>query len=248
MRVAVVATLWSHSLAAQSAPATVTVPFVGCPSAGQAGESPPPEGSPKVVTLGSELAERIAYYIGEHSQGVFAPRGWHCQVIYGSSGGTLVVTPAAVDGSQFYRSGVRGPAVELEGSNGGSGRFEVAAFATLLFPNAAAAFIKYVGDMDPEILRDEIAGLYHAHDSIQPGTGRLGKFTTPSNAKGLGTACSLAPDSDPIHGLAVFDDGTLSVLRVRIGPGLQSIEAAILRLNEECMLSETRCLEPLRAP
>ena len=174
IQVVAVVTLLTHSVAAQSAAAPMSVPFVGCPSEGQAGEFDPPKGSPKAVALPAELAEHMAYYIGEQSQGVFAPRGWHCQVVYGSSGGTLVVTPAAVDPLKFYRSEIRGPAVEFEGSNSGSGRFEVAAFASLLFPKAAAAFIKRVGDMDPEVLRNEMAGLPHAHDSIHPGTGNLG--------------------------------------------------------------------------
>lgn len=214
---------------------------MGCPSEGQAGPFDPPKGSPKAVALPAALAEQIAYYVGEQSQGVFAPRGWHCQVIYGSSGSTLVVTPAVVDTSQLYPSKVRGPAVELEGANSGSGRFQVAAFATLLFPTAAAEFIKDVGDVDPTPLRDELSRLPHAHDLIAPESRNVGKFTTPPNVRGLGTTCSLAPDGDAIHGIAVFEDGYLSVLRVRLGRHMEDVEAAILGLNEACMMTVSGC-------
>src|SRR5262245_57410496 len=128
-RVAILAMAAAISLPARS---EVTVPFVGCPSDGGAGSFDAPKGSPKAVALPAAVAEHIAYYIGEQSRGVFAPRGWHCQVVYGSSGGTLVVTPAAVTPSQLYRSEVRGEAVELEGVSGAaSGRFGVAAYGSL---------------------------------------------------------------------------------------------------------------------
>jgi hypothetical protein len=242
IRAVAVAILATVSVSAQSASPQVLVPFVGCPSEGQAGPFDPPKGSPKAVALPAALAEQIAYYVGEHSQGVFAPRGWHCQVIYGSSGGTLVVTPAAVDPSQLYRSKVRGHAVELEGiASGGSGRFQVAAVSSLLFPKAAAAFIKQVRDLEPEILRDELEALPHAKDSIGPVVGTLARFATPADARGLGTACSLAPTGDAIHGVAVLHEGYLSILRLRLGQNMDSIEGAILRLNHECMLNVGGC-------
>ena len=240
--VGVIAIVATVSVSAPSAAAQVTVPFVGCPSEGQAGPFDPPKGRPKAVALPAALAERIAYYIGEQSQGVFAPRGWHCQVVYGSSGSTLVVTPVAADPSRLYQSEVRGDGVELEAVSGAaSGRFEVAAYGSLLFPKAAAAYVQHIKDDEPGILKDEQEGLVHAHDSITPAAGHIAKFTTPANEKGLGTACSLAATGAAIHGIAVYREGFVQILRVRLGRDLAEIEAAIQRLNQECMLSASGC-------
>jgi len=62
IRAAVVAMLATASAAAQSASPQVWVPFVGCPSEGQAGPFDPPKGSPKAVALPAELAGRIAVF------------------------------------------------------------------------------------------------------------------------------------------------------------------------------------------
>ena len=77
------------------------IAFVGCPSDGQAGPIDAPQGMPKVVTLDEVPAEEVAYYKGEQAPGVFAPRGWHCRVWYGSSGSTFVVIPASLESRDF---------------------------------------------------------------------------------------------------------------------------------------------------
>jgi predicted aspartyl protease len=228
------ALLAAVSVSAQPSSTQVLVPFVGCPSEGQAGPLDPPKGSPRPVSLPAAIAKEIAWYVGEQSEGIFAPRGWHCQVLYGSSGSTLVVTPATVDTSHLYRQEVRGPAVELESVEGsGSGRFQVAAFSSLVFPKAAAALIERVKEESPDLLQSEQEALPHARDSISTVADDLARFVTPANAKGLGTACSLRPTDDAIHGIAIFDEGGLSILRVRLGRDLKHIEAAILRLNQD---------------
>jgi hypothetical protein len=232
----------ASAASAQPAATEALVPFVGCPSRGQAGSFHRPKGSPRAVALPDALAKEIAWYVGEYSQGVFAPRGWHCQVVYGSSGSTLVVTPGRVDPAHLYESQVRGHAVELEGVEGaGSGRFQVAAFASLMFPKAGAAFIERIKDEEPDLLKTQTEELRYPSDSITPIADDLAKFATPANAKGLGTACSLRPTGDAIHGLAVFREGLLSILRVRLGQDPNNIEAAIVRLNEECMRSAAGC-------
>src|SRR5436190_3374384 len=120
-----------------------TVPFVGCPADGQSGPIAPPKGQPKVVSLGDLPAGGIAYYKGDQAPGVFAPAGWHCRVWYGSSGSTLVVTPTPLDTTHFPK--VAGPAVEMSVSYGGtSGRFNVARYASRLFPRLLARFIQRV--------------------------------------------------------------------------------------------------------
>src|SRR5258706_8228370 len=74
-----------------------TVPFVGCPSDGQMGPIAAPTGAPKVVELDAATAREIAYYSGDGGPAAFAPRGWYCQVSYGSSGSTIFVTPSPFD-------------------------------------------------------------------------------------------------------------------------------------------------------
>jgi hypothetical protein len=227
------------------APLSESVPFVGCPADGQAGPFEPPEGASRTVALPAALAEQIAFYEGTYSPGVFAPRGWQCKVLYGSSGSILLVTPAASDPSWTSRSELPGQAVQVETVVGdGSGRFRVAAYGSYLFPKAAAKFVEAVTDMDPEIANDAVAALPRATDAVFPVASTVARFTTPASAKGLGTDCGLAPTGDPIHGIAVLDtsDGMgLAVLRVRLASNLHGVEAAILALNEECLQSRDGC-------
>jgi hypothetical protein len=212
---------------AQTPDAKVAVPFVGCPSEGQAGPLDPPIGSPKLVALPAVLAEQIAFYEGRQAPGAFAPRGWHCQVVYGSSGGFLVVTPTPPDFSRRVQSEVRGRAVEVEYVGGeGSGRFRVAAYA------------------DPESTRDVLASLPHANDSVSSVTRTVARFTTPAHTEGMGTDCSLAPGDDRVRGVAILhtDEGFyLTVLRVRLGSTSHDLEAAVLRLNERCIQDRGGC-------
>ena len=82
---------------------------------------------------------------GEQSSGVFAPRGWHCEVLYGSGSSHLRVTPTARDAPYFPIAKIRGSVVELEYAFGGfSGRFTVAVYASRLFPRTAACSIEHV--------------------------------------------------------------------------------------------------------
>ena len=64
----------------------LTVPFVGCPSDGQAGPVATPTGGPVRVSLPARVAAELAYYKGGQGTGVLAPRGWQCFESYGSSG------------------------------------------------------------------------------------------------------------------------------------------------------------------
>ena len=122
-----------------------TVPFVGCAADGQTGPIPPPEGAARVVELWDAPLEQIAYYEGANFSGVYAPRGWHCRVLYGSAGATIVVSPANLNPSEFPPSPIRDQAVERVYMEGGtSGRFSVATYASRLFPKLAAAFVTKV--------------------------------------------------------------------------------------------------------
>src|SRR5438552_10663703 len=104
------------------------IPFVGCPANGQIGPIEAPHGTPKVVPLDSLTARQIAYYKGHVGPGVFAPRGWHCRVWYGSAGSTLLVTPTSIDSANVQKPQIHGHPVELESRDGTpAGRFEAAA-------------------------------------------------------------------------------------------------------------------------
>jgi len=222
-----------------------TVPFVGCPGDGQQGYIAPAKGGPKVVGSHDVPLEAIAYYKGDYAPGVFAPRGWHCRVWYGSSGSSLLVTPTPIDTTHFLPPKVLGPAVEMRLSFAGtSGRFSVARYGSRLFPSVLASFIG--GVKNEHIAPDsEFDPRQYARDSVRSSGRLVAEFTTPPDLIGLGTAELLGPSRDPIHGIAVIaPDSTepdMSILRVRLGADMRRIEAAVLRLNMGCMQETDGC-------
>jgi hypothetical protein len=234
------AVLWAGCQAQQG-----TIPFVGCPADGQLGPIEAPKGQPKVVSLGDVPAGAIAYYKGEQAPGVFAPIGWHCRVWYGSSGSSVLVTPTPIDTTHFLPPKVLGPAVELGLSFAGtSGRFGVARYASRLFPRVLASFIE--GVKHEHLVPDsEFEPRQYAQDSVTNLDSVVAEFTTPPSVSGLGTAAHLGPSRDPIHGVAtIAPDPTepdMSILRVRLGADMRQVEAAVLRLNRECMQQTDRC-------
>jgi len=222
-----------------------TVPFVGCPADGQQGYIPPPQGQPKVAGRHDVSLEAIAYYKGEYSSGVFAPAGWHCRVWYGSSGSTLLVTPTPIDTAGFRPLKVLGPAVEMRFSFAGtSGRFSVARYGSRLFPTVLASFVRSVKGEHVAPDSEFDPGQY-AGDSVRSLGRLITLFTTPPGVSGLGTAEFLVPSRDPIHGVAVIAadsmEPDMSILRVRLGAHMRQVEAAVLRLNRECMQTTDGC-------
>jgi len=222
-----------------------SVPFVGCPADGQTGPIEPPRGEPRVVSLGELPAGAIAYYKGEQAPGVFAPAGWHCRVWYGSSGSSVLVTPTPIDTTHFLPPKLVGSAVELGlRSAGTSGRFSVASYASRLFPRVLARFIEGVKNehLEPD---SEFGPQRYARDSVSSVDSLVAEFTTPPGVSGLGTTGLLGPSRDPIHGVAVIaSDPTepdMSILRVRLGGNMRQVEAAVLRLNRECMQKTDGC-------
>lgn len=222
-----------------------TVPFVGCPADGQQGPIEAPRGQAKVVSLGDVPAGAIAYYKGEQAPGVFAPSGWHCRVWYGSSGSGLLVTPTPIDTTHFVPPKVLGPAVEMGLSFAGtSGRFSVASYASRLFPTVLASFIE--GVKNEHLVPDsEFEPRRYARDSVRNLDNWVAEFTTPAGMSGLGTAGLLGPSGDPIHGVAVIAPNTtepdISILVVRLGANMRKVEAAVLRLNRQCMQETDGC-------
>jgi hypothetical protein len=222
-----------------------TIPFVGCPADGQAGPIEPPKGRPKVVSLDELPAGAIAYYKGEQAPGVFAPAGWHCRVWYGSSGSSVLVTPTPIDTTHFLPPKLVGPAVEMGLSFAGtSGRFSVASYASRLTPRVIAGFIE--GVKNEHLVPDsEFGPRRYARDSVSSVDSFVAEFTTPPGVSGLGTADLLGPSRDPIHGVAVISldptEPDMSILRVRLGGSMRQVEAAVLRLNRECMQETDGC-------
>jgi hypothetical protein len=214
------------------------VPFVGCPADGQAGPIDPPQGTPKSVTVDKAAADQIAYYEGEQAPGVFAPRGWRCQVTYGSGGAILSVSAESLNAT-FPRPKSQGPAVELSTAQGGtSGRFTVAEHAAWLFPKAGAEFIERVNQLVDTPVRSNRER--YAQDSVRSVDDLTAEFTTPARATGLGTEHYLAPSQDPISGVVVlrksdpeFPD--LLIVRVRLPAGSEGLKSVLLRLNRECL-------------
>ncbi len=220
--------------------------FVGCPADGQLGYIDPPDGAPKMVTLPDTLASQIAFYKAENSPGVFAPRGWHCKVTYGSNGSSLRVTPKALDTTDLRSATIRRPVVELEFEVGGtSGRFSVAAYASRLFPKTAAAFIERVKKEGLEPVSDFERGPY-PHDSVRYPDSLVAEFITPPETNGLGTGVVLLPSRDTVRGIVVLDDAdpdepNITILRVRIPPNMHRVADTILRLNRECVVTHEGC-------
>ena len=224
-----------------------SVPFVGCPADGQTGPIAAPSGAPKAVPLANMPLGAIAYYRGEQAPGVFAPRGWHCRVWYGSSGSGIVVSAAPIDSIHLFPPPpFRGPAVELEVSEGGtSGRFSVAFAAARLFPRVAAGFIKSVKEEGLVRASEFPRGPYRT-DTVTYLDSLTAEFITPPHRRGMGTEGYLAPSQDAIYGTVLLsnpDSGEpdLVTLAVRMRPGMHKLEEAILQLNRECLLKSDGC-------
>jgi hypothetical protein len=218
------------------------VAFVGCPSDGQAGYIERPGEEPRMVTVTEVSAGEVAYYKGAMAPGAYAPTGWHCHVWYGSGGGHLLVTPEVLDSApgSAWPPKTTGPAVELSlYDSGASGRYEVAKYALLFFPQADAKFIQRVNeDLDVKISQPSLRAF--AKDSINRISDNIAAFVTPSNTTGFGTEQYLGPSSDPISGVAFLDQSNpygpnFVALRVRLKTTNTPLESALLRLNRECM-------------
>lgn len=229
--------------ASLSAYAQMSVPYVGCSGDGQTGPYSAAKGSPKLVNLPPEIANKLAWYEykGDAGQiGTLGPRGWNCFVTIGSNGETLYVAPEALDSAKILEhknwNGFTGAVIQLSGSDGGtSGRFEVARTVARVFP----AYRNYARKIIAEGFgpaSDYPFGPFPSDHLTYKGK-KLVEFTTPSHHKGLGTMSWLLPSNQPIIGFALLtigpdvDTGLLQ-LSLRLPHSLSFLSAALIQQAE----------------
>jgi hypothetical protein len=186
--------------------APTTVPFVGCPANGQTGAIAAPKGKPVAVELEPALAGRLAFYQAE-GLGVLAPRGWHCALLYGSSGSFLLATPDPIRLDDYFdvSKTVAGPAVQVGYNYGGtSGRSAVAALVARYFPQRED-FVRSVVELEKTFgsKRPYPTGPFPGDKPVTRKK-TVVEFVTPANAKGLGTVGRLKPDDEPIYAAAML--------------------------------------------
>jgi hypothetical protein len=206
--------------AAPAKPATVTVPFVGCASDGQAGPQAAPSGKSLPVAIPAGVAQRLAYYKAEYGIGVLAPRGRNCFSIYGSDGSNLFVSPDPINTSDLSSmdwKGFTGQVIEVSEMDGDtSGRFEVAKVIARVFP-AYKIFAQNVIAEGIEPASDFPFGPYPSDKLTYRGK-NIVEFETPANAHGLGTDSLLLMNASPIKGVAILTgaDTDLTHLSARV--------------------------------
>ncbi|MGA9626798.1 MAG: DUF2939 domain-containing protein [Bryobacteraceae bacterium] len=203
-----------------------SIPFVGCPSDGQAGPIGIPNGSSPTVLAGLQAAQRLAYYKADLGPGVLAPRGWYCSGTYGSNGETVFVGPQPIADDM-------GAAIELSRSSGGtSGRFEVARMIARVFPAHRDFASRVIGEgLVPAA--DFPFGPYPL-DRLNYKNDEIVEYETPARADGLGTCSGLRKNDSAINGVVILSGPTpdLLVLSVRLPPEFVELTAPIIQQAE----------------
>lgn len=186
-----------------------TVPFVGCPTDGQAGPVAAPTGGPVRVSLPARVAAELAYYKGGQGTGVLAPRGWQCFESYDATGNGLVVRPGAVS----WGMEVEGPAVVAEvRSSGASGRFTVARVIARVFPE----FQWFVDGVREGFDELDLPSGPVATDVLKRRGPRVVEYRTLGGMDGLGTDGWLKKEAWPIDGVVVLVGETPDLVRVNV--------------------------------
>jgi hypothetical protein len=215
--------------------AAATVPFVGCPSDGQVGPDPAPQGRPIVVDLPPAIAAQLAFYESKYDNGVLAPRGWHCANTEGSNGWVTVVAQQRIRPSAMILGRgpqITGPAIQLGIRYGGtSGRFDVARLIARYFPQRRW-FLQRVIAEGLEPARDFPRGPYPADRLVSRRTDVV-EVATPPWRRGLGTFSFLAPSDRPIHAVAavvgdVGGDGCGYIFVVRLPSNREALVPVLI--------------------
>jgi hypothetical protein len=226
----------------QTKTAKVSVPFVGCESDGQLGPRKAPRGTNKSVSITAEAARKLAYYEAEDGLGVFAPLGWNCFEVYGSSGSHLFVSPQLIDSIMFLSrkpGNFNGPIVQLSTSYGGtSGRFDVAETIARVFPE----HMQFTRNVVAESIesKEEFPQGPYPNDKLIYRNKETVEYQTPANKEGLGTHLWLKRNANSIDGVAmlVFDEPhfeypTLIFLAARLPPDQTNLTQAIIQQTEQ---------------
>lgn len=215
-------------------PRQVTVPFVGCVAQGQLEDFKAPAGTPHLVAISAENAQKLTYYRAAISPGVLAPRGWHCEGSSGSSGEVLWLSPEPINLHVPGWNGFSGPAIEIYHiSSGASGMYDVAEILARVFREYKdqAAPILALSD------RPVPAGPY-PKDALTYRSKSVVEFRTPPQAEGLGTHLTWFRKSDlPVSGAVIMLRKPISgeelpdmlLLSVRLPPALEQLTPAIVR-------------------
>ena len=86
--------------------------------------------------------------------------------------------------------------------------------------------------------RNSELGEAYSNDSIRYTDSLSVELVTPATKAGTGTEGDLAPSPRPVSGFVTLDtlnDWSLSVLRVRVSPGMAQLAPVIVKLNRECV-------------
>jgi hypothetical protein len=154
--------------------------------------------------------------------------------MYGSNGSTLIVSPEPHGDFILSNGQLKGPAVQLSRSVGGtSGRFEVARIAARIFPTFRS-FVQQVIDTWRLPKSEFPTGPYPA-DTLTRRSDTEVEFVTPANREGLGTQSRLAKNDQTIRGVAILlpkDDMDLLMLTIRLPPEIRALEPVIVQMVE----------------
>lgn len=216
---------------------TVSIPFVGCPSFGQAEVLEAPKGSSKLVSIDERDAEALSYYKSSDGISVLAPRSWFCQGVSGSGGAALFLSPLPIVHNPSGWTGLSGAAIEVNSISGeNSGRYDIAELIGRIFP-VYRSFARSVWDFDLPLPsrpfpKDTLA--YRGHTVVE--------YKTPAHTDGLGNFNSWLGKNDlPITGVAILhfnsahpvgDIPRLVLLSVRMSPELRPLARVIVRYAE----------------
>ncbi len=222
------------------------VPFVGCPTDGQAGPIAPPRGDAISVNLQPAVAQRLAYYQAEQGYGALAPKGWHCRGWYGSSGGSLVVTPQEIPPPYFPTPKITGPAVYVSGLVATSGRFWIAITAARLFPQSTHEFVERIKGEGVLPAKDFDVKPFPS-DHLHYLSERAVEFTTPAGQDGLGTSGMLQASVLPIRGLVALNPeaeiDSQREIYIRLPAELSDLIQPILKWQSLCFIHNQGCVK-----
>jgi hypothetical protein len=215
-------------------PRQVTVPFVGCVAQGQLEDFKAPTGTPHLVAISPENAQKLAYYRAAIDLGVLAPRGWHCEGSSGSSGDALWLSPQPINRHVPGWNGFPGPAIEIYHiSSGASGMYDVAEILARVFgeyKDQAAPVLALIDRPVPSGPYPKDALTYRSKSVVE--------FRTPPQAEGLGTHLTWLRKSNlqvsgavillgkPISGEELPD---MLLLAVRLPPALRQLTPVIVK-------------------